>query len=133
MLTSRGLGRVLGDLAEMGYDAEWGVLGGDAIACPQLRERVWILASLDKGGFLGNREKEVQRIAGVPWWENHRRFEDIIDRPPIHSPRFCRVADGVANRVDRVAAAGNGQVPILAAEAIRVLMERLHPPAALCA
>ena len=125
MLTSRGLGRVLGDLAGMGYDAEWGVLGGNAIACPQLRERIWILASLNKGGFLGHREKEVQRIAGVPWWENHRRFADIIDRPPIHSPRFCRVADGVADRVDRVAAAGNGQVPILAAEAIRILSERL--------
>lgn len=129
MLTSRGLGRVLGDLAGMGYDAEWGVLGGDAIACPQLRRRIWIFASLDKGGFLGDREKEIQRIARVPWWENHRRFEDIIDRPPIHSPRFCRVADGVANRVDRVAAAGNGQVPSLAAAAITALASRLHPAA----
>jgi DNA (cytosine-5)-methyltransferase 1 len=27
MLTSRGLGRVLGDLASMGFDAKWGVLG----------------------------------------------------------------------------------------------------------
>lgn len=29
MLISRGLGRVLGDLAEMGFDAQWGVLGAD--------------------------------------------------------------------------------------------------------
>jgi DNA (cytosine-5)-methyltransferase 1 len=29
MLLSRGLGRVLGDLAEMGFDAKWGVLGQD--------------------------------------------------------------------------------------------------------
>ena len=29
MLTSRGLGRVLGDLAAMGYDARWGVLGAN--------------------------------------------------------------------------------------------------------
>lgn len=34
MLTSRGLGRVLGDLAEMGYDAEWCVLGADDCGAP---------------------------------------------------------------------------------------------------
>ena len=31
MLTSRGLGRVLGDLAALGFDAEWGVLGAAAV------------------------------------------------------------------------------------------------------
>lgn len=52
MLTSRGLGRVLGDLAEMGYDARWGVLGAEdaiwALGTPCLdheRERIWIVAT----------------------------------------------------------------------------------------
>lgn len=42
MLTSRGLGRVLGDLASMGFDAEWGVLSAADTDAPHLRERIWI-------------------------------------------------------------------------------------------
>lgn len=34
ILTSRGLGRVLGDLAEMGFDARWGVLGAYHAGAP---------------------------------------------------------------------------------------------------
>jgi DNA (cytosine-5)-methyltransferase 1 len=44
MLTSLGLGRVLGDLAEMGYDAEWGVLGANNVGAPHQRSRIWIIA-----------------------------------------------------------------------------------------
>nr|WP_308661482.1 DNA cytosine methyltransferase [uncultured Akkermansia sp.] len=44
MLTSRGLGCVLGDLAAIGYDAEWMVLGADDVGAPHIRKRIWILA-----------------------------------------------------------------------------------------
>ncbi len=44
MLTSRGLHRVLGDLAEMGFDAEWGVLGADDVGANHRRKRIWIVA-----------------------------------------------------------------------------------------
>ena len=44
MLTSRGLGRVLGDLAAMGYDARWGVLGAHHAGAPHKRDRIWIVA-----------------------------------------------------------------------------------------
>lgn len=44
MLTSRGLGRVLGDLAEMGFDAQWGVVSAADVGAPHIRERIWILA-----------------------------------------------------------------------------------------
>jgi DNA (cytosine-5)-methyltransferase 1 len=43
-LTFRGLGTVLGDLAALGYDAEWGVLGADDVGAPHRRKRIWILA-----------------------------------------------------------------------------------------
>ena len=43
-LTSRGLDRVLGDLAELGYDARWCVLGADDAGAPHHRKRIWILA-----------------------------------------------------------------------------------------
>jgi len=42
MLTSRGLGRVLGDLASMGFDAKWGVLGAADVGAPHQRDRIWI-------------------------------------------------------------------------------------------
>ena len=44
MLIHRGLGRVLGDLASMGYDAEYGVLGADEVGANHERKRMWILA-----------------------------------------------------------------------------------------
>jgi DNA (cytosine-5)-methyltransferase 1 len=43
MLTSRGLGTVLGDLAAMGFDAKWGVLGAADIGANHQRDRIWIV------------------------------------------------------------------------------------------
>lgn len=40
----RGFGRVLGDLAELGFDAEWFVLSAADVGAPHLRERVWVVA-----------------------------------------------------------------------------------------
>lgn len=39
-----GMGRVVGDLAASGYDAEWDVLPAAAWGAPHLRARLWILA-----------------------------------------------------------------------------------------
>ena len=50
MLTSRGLGTVLGDLAAMGFDARWGVLGAADAGAPHLRERIWIVAHASQYG-----------------------------------------------------------------------------------
>jgi DNA (cytosine-5)-methyltransferase 1 len=44
MLTSRGLGRVLGDLACMGFDARWAVLGAADVGANHQRDRIWIVA-----------------------------------------------------------------------------------------
>lgn len=49
VLTSRGLGVVLGDLAKMGYDAEWGVFSAADVGAPHLRERIFILAHSKSG------------------------------------------------------------------------------------
>lgn len=38
------LGGVLGDLAEMGFDAEWGLLSASAVGAPHKRERFWLVA-----------------------------------------------------------------------------------------
>lgn len=49
-LTSRGLGRVLGDLAASGYDAAWLVLGAADVGAPHRRDRIWILAEDSERG-----------------------------------------------------------------------------------
>jgi DNA (cytosine-5)-methyltransferase 1 len=38
------IGRVLGDLAEVGYDAEWARMSAREFGAPHLRQRVWIVA-----------------------------------------------------------------------------------------
>ena len=45
MLTTRGLGVVLADLSQMGFDAKWGVVSAADVGAPHLRERIWILAT----------------------------------------------------------------------------------------
>lgn len=43
-LASRGLGTVLGDLSEIGFDAVWDVISAADVGAPHLRKRLWILA-----------------------------------------------------------------------------------------
>ena len=40
----RGFGRILGDLAEAGYDAEWASVGAVDVGAPHRRKRVWVVA-----------------------------------------------------------------------------------------
>lgn len=133
MLTSRGLDAVLRDLAQMGYDAEWGVLGAVDAGAPHQRDRIWVVArrrsAVDdtKGigrGFcysIDNRENSPDEYA--PW------DADEVFSPGEWwktEPRLDRMADGVADRVDRVKAIGNGQVPAVAALAFLILSSRFE-------
>ncbi len=43
-LLSNGLGIVLGNLAEIGYDAEWQSIPAAAVGAPHIRDRIWVLA-----------------------------------------------------------------------------------------
>lgn len=65
MLTSRGLGVVLGDLAEMGFDARWGVLGAADVGANHQRDRIWIVAGrnndISHAELLGARWREQQQ------------------------------------------------------------------------
>jgi len=173
MLTFRGLDRVLCDLALMGFDARWGVLGAVDVGAPHQRDRIWIVARnvahtrdqglrtrgrgdggepvgqdrqgsyLQGGGRadvkfapfgkpqdnqtqVGNpqgaglsprptRQRQGQSwgasIGNAQWWETE---------PPVD-----RVAHGMVDRVDRLKAIGNGQVPLCAATAWNVLTQNL--------
>jgi len=147
MLTTRGIDRVLGDLAEMGFDARWGIVSAADIGAPHLRKRIWIVAYAKSTRLEGFRaitgEKKVTKF----WFfsdsaatENQRDVRRIGSLGSIKSsndngggkkdgcgewwnsePDVGRVADGVAARVDRLKAIGNGQVPSVAATAWRIL------------
>jgi DNA (cytosine-5)-methyltransferase 1 len=51
---SLGFGRVLGDLAEIGYDAEWQVIPAAAVGAPHKRDRVFIVAYPTSETAMGN-------------------------------------------------------------------------------
>jgi DNA (cytosine-5)-methyltransferase 1 len=52
-ITFRGLDRVLGSLAEIGYDAEWQDIRASDLGAPHRRERIWILSYPEGYGFNG--------------------------------------------------------------------------------
>ena len=164
MLTVRGLGIVLGDLAEAGYDAAWKVLSAGDCGAPHERKRMWIVGKISDTDCL--RKQQSQRNESEVW----RRAVDVCeevayaDMPHgksfVHArqneshslekqigelgfmrgslsadgfgrwwssePGLDRVADGVANRVDRIKAIGNGQVPLVAARAFCELIDELE-------
>ena len=130
LLVGRGLARILGDLARIGYDAAWCVLGADAVGLPHRRARLWLLAhaaglhrharhSLEPRG---TRQSQMQpgRLPGISLCQEWREARQGDVRVGV----FRRPDDGVAPEVDELKALGNGQVPAVAATAFRVLLER---------
>lgn len=120
------LPRVLGDLAESGYDAEWCVLGAEQVGAPHSRKRLWIyaLAHADsKRGRGGNAGRKNAADAGEPPGSPRGYAGRVV--PWNTEPAVGRVANGVAHRVDRLAALGNGQVPQCYAAAWRLLEQRM--------
>lgn len=174
-LLTRGLGRVLSDLAALGYDCRWTVLGAGDCGAPHQRDRFWLVAAdanrgdgeehhAQPGVCQGSHTEpagvcaEVADSYGVRELQpqgcepdQRRRASDggaevrhadgagLAQRQgqPSHArqelaaleradwwtvePDVGRVADGVAHRVDRLKALGNGQVPLCAATAWRML------------
>ena len=114
MLTSRGLGIVLGDLAEMGYDAKWGVLGAYHIGADHKRARIWILANSSE---IGRKDREgVFSTIRIPepreWASSPRSSYSLDEEETIIDPAFrYSKHDGLAGIVDQLEAIGNGQVP----------------------
>lgn len=56
-LLGRGLERVLGDLAALGYDAEWHCIPASAVGAPHRRDRIWIVAYSRRDGCQSERER----------------------------------------------------------------------------
>lgn len=100
-LLDRGVERVLGDLAEIGYDAEWECISACAFGAPHTRQRVFVLAYPE-----GERPGQLRRIKRTIGSEEKRNIHW-----PKSEPECERVAYGVPARLDRIAALGNAVVP----------------------
>lgn len=98
------------DLEAMGYKAKAIPLGAHDLGADHVRERFWLAAySNDQGELLRTVDAEV---AGC------QKFRHSVWEA---EPWNTRMDDGVARKVDRYKATGNGQVPIVAATAWRIL------------
>ena len=134
-LITRGLGVVLGDLAALGYDCKWTVLGAADVGAPHQRDRFWLVAHASevRCGHAENDAQERGHDAIGPIWQTTQGatgWPDSFDGsfPPgyvtdgeIADSSSIRSIDALADWVDRVKAIGNGQVPACAAAAWRLL------------
>jgi DNA (cytosine-5)-methyltransferase 1 len=102
----RAIDRAADDLGEMGYSVRCLPLSASDLGADHIRKRYWLLAHADMRGELRCAvDAEACRVPGV--------------RPRVWEagPYEPRMAYGVAGRVDRLEATGNGQVPCVAATA----------------
>lgn len=97
-LLSRGLDRVLGDLAALGYDAEWHCIPASAVGAPQNRDRLWLVAYCDEGPL------RAGWFGGLQGGETH-------DREGLVFPLGSRMDHGLPDWLDRVGSCGNAVVP----------------------
>jgi DNA (cytosine-5)-methyltransferase 1 len=147
-ILSGGLEHVLADLAALGYDCRWTCLRASEVGAPHHRDRWWLRAvrnadndgqpsadfveqntgsnGRNKFGGRGENVADTMRtrlqgqreITGGIEQEQHDAGHDSWWS--VESD-VGRVAHGMANRTHRIKALGNGQVPLQAAVAWRML------------
>ena len=121
-LLVRGMDRVLGDLAEAGFDAEWFCLPAAAVGARHLRDRVFVVASAVEVHDAGcGEERPAFRGIGEAqagpnrWWTQKAGGRRFVTRGPwAVEPDVGRVAYGVSAPVDRTRCLGNAVVPQVA-------------------
>lgn len=139
LLLDRGMDIVLRDLASLGYDARWGVLGAWHLGAAHKRDRIWILAhsmqdGCKDGGInvmsrasektIGKKNSGKSSNTKTPIQLANCRSNPWGKTQSIES-RLGRVADGIPHQMDRVGCLGNAQVPQVAATAFLILSQGL--------
>ena len=102
--------RVCEDLRDLGYVCRFGKVSASMLGADHDRPRWWLRAYSDLHSEL--RRAKHAEVAVLP------KLRDGVWEA---FPDELRMADGLANRMDRLSAAGNGQVPIVAATAWNLL------------
>lgn len=127
-LLIRGMGRVIGDLAEGGYDAEWDCLPCGYFSAPHFRERIFILAH-------SNKEHGKERV-GIDANGTRQIFAGRdCESFPIWlqaANRFIGMDDGISRRFykDRVGSIGNAVSPQVAEWIGKQLLKAISQEAA---
>lgn len=96
MPTIRALGRVLGDLTNLGYDAAWRVLAAADCGAPHRRERLFVTA-WPRFDATGRGERFASWDAGRDIWVTGQ--DTLFDEPGLFScswPRCGMIVDGTA-------------------------------------
>lgn len=122
-LLVRGMGDVLGDLARIGYDAEWSVVSACSVGAPHVRRRVFIVAYPDSiygRPRVWNPEARPERaLQEVDSFESARAgWRARMANPSA----LYGGADGIPYGVDRNRGIGNAVVPQVAEAIGRALM-----------
>ena len=107
-LYRRGLGRILGDLADCGFDAEWESLPAKSFGAPHERRRTFVVGYANDPRCESNNGGIIfrQKPSWGNWWTTE--------------PDVCRVVDGVSGTVGtgggnlETAALANAVVPQVA-------------------
>lgn len=153
MLLTRGIGRILGELAEVGYDAPWACFSGFMVGAWHKRERVFIAPNIDgvrEPQPEGREQDKRERISDVSEREGERELANAVrqrlqDRKDNEKkaekqkesergvdgwewwsaePELVRMVYGIPAGVDRIRCLGNAQLPQMAAYAWRCLSGR---------
>jgi DNA (cytosine-5)-methyltransferase 1 len=107
----RWFGRILGQLASLGYDAEWEVIPASAVGAPHRRERIWIVAYAIGVGPSGPRGL-LNAIYPTP--DAYREAGGLVSAVQGGSvPFVCGSHDGLPKGMGELAlkALGNSVVP----------------------
>lgn len=104
-LSVRGLGNVLGDLREGGFDAEWRTLSASLFGFPHKRERLFIIAYAAGDRLEGRKPKPGIMQGPIETLDIPRH------RMHLSKPLGIRSTDGIPRFVDRIRGLGNAVVP----------------------
>ena len=128
-------GRILGDLAECGYDAEWENIPAAAVGAPHRRERIWIVAYprqkfISQPIFAGNNaaqrawgDKTIRLPNGVVSQVGSSVpsiFTEWVDRPAPDGAN-----DAVSDWPHRLGACGNSVIPQIPEMIGRAILEAM--------
>jgi len=136
----RGFASVLSELAQLGFDAEWGVYPAHQSGAPHRRNRLFVLAYASSWGLEKLRSCAVLDRVWKAQRNNADRCSTTMVWPPgpegdwngipqhlwpATEPMVRGVADVFPSRVDRLRALGNAVCPAQAVVALRDLCGRL--------
>jgi DNA (cytosine-5)-methyltransferase 1 len=113
---------VIGDLADIGYDAQWRVVSAAGMGAPHRRDRLIIVAYPTQlhGDVFNNYPTSGMEPRTSTKLRNNRRAAGVAQRTSNTrtywsvEPNMGRMVNGVPNRVDRLRGLGNAVVPQVA-------------------